>query len=171
MGIFVVVTSIDRQQLVALHAKYASALVLYARQWCSSPDDAAQEAMIKLAQQSPPPHDPVAWLFTTARRRAMNQARAEKRRSAHHRNLAACRDSWFIPDDCVAPDSVELQDALETLDAIDRQIVVARIWGELSFQQLADLVDRPLSFVHRRYQRAIESLARRLDPDAKVKSS
>jgi len=167
----VVVTAIDSQQLIALHAKYASALVLYARQWCNSPDDAAQEAMIALAQQSPPPQDAVGWLFTTTRRRAINQARAEKRRSAHHRRLVDCRDAWFDPDSSDMEDHQGLRDALDSLDSIDRQIVVARIWGELSFQQLADLVDRPLNFVYRRYHRALAALGRRLDPDTKVQPS
>lgn len=164
-------TAIDRQQLIALHTKYASALVLYARQWCTSPDDAAQEAMIALAEQSPPPQDPAGWLFTATRRRAINQARAEKRRGAHHRRLADCGDAWFGPDLDDAEDREELRAALQSLDSLDRQIVVARIWGELSFQQLAELVDRPLSFVHRRYRGALAALGRRLDPDSKAHPS
>ena len=163
------VTRIDRQQLVTLHQRYAAALVLYARQWCRQPDDAAQEAMIQLAQLSPPPRDPVSWLFTTTRRRAMNLARAQRRREVHHRQAASRRDPWFTPRSHEAVDGEALQQALQQLDKVDRQIVVARIWGQLSFQQLAELVDRPASFVHRRYRRALDQLAHRLDPDTSEK--
>lgn len=84
-------TRIDHRQIVALHARYSAALVLYARQWCDNPDDAAQEAMIELSQRSPPPHDPVGWLFTATRRRAINQARSQRRWDAHQRRAAAER--------------------------------------------------------------------------------
>ena len=160
-------TRIDHRQIVALHARYSAALVLYARQWCDNPDDAAQEAMIELSQRSPPPHDPVGWLFTATRRRAINQARSQRRWDAHQRRAAAERDPWFDTeagsDDW--PDQDQLRSALQTLDDLDRQIVVGRIWGELSFAQLAELIRRPISFVHRRYHRALTRLGHRLDPD------
>jgi RNA polymerase sigma factor (sigma-70 family) len=159
------VTRIGHRELVDLHARHSAALVFYARQWCDNPDDAAQEAMIELSQQSPPPHDPVGWLFTTTRRRAINQARSQRRWDAHHRRAAAERASWFATDSNEFPDEDELRSALQSLDELDRQIVVARIWGELSFTQLAQLVDRPVSFVHRRYHRALTTLGHRLDPD------
>lgn len=156
---------IERRQLLDLHERHAAALVLYARQWCRQPDDAVQEAMIQLTQQSPPPRDPVAWLYTTVRRRAMNLARAERRRSEHHRRAAILRDDWFTVDPPELLDTETLRQALETLDPLDRQIVVARVWGDLSFAQLAELVDRPISFVHRRYQSGLKTLQRRLSSD------
>ncbi|MEO8268704.1 MAG: sigma factor, partial [Aureliella sp.] len=62
------------QRIQELYQEHAAALVLYARQWCCAPDDALQEAMLALAKCQPIPNDPVAWLYTTTRRRAMNIA-------------------------------------------------------------------------------------------------
>ena len=54
--------------------EHGAAKSLYARQWCRVPDDALQEALIDLARQDPVPDNPVAWLYKTVRRRAMNLA-------------------------------------------------------------------------------------------------
>ena len=48
----------------------AAALVLYARQWCSAPEDVVQEAFLKLAAQKPAPDNPVAWLYRVVRNAA-----------------------------------------------------------------------------------------------------
>ena len=43
----------------------------------------------------------------------------------------------------------ELEPMLAELPRLEREIVVARIWGELSFEQIAELVERSTSAVHR----------------------
>ena len=149
---------IDGQQLRCIVAGHAAALALYARQWCLHPDDAVQEALIELLEQDPPPRDAVAWLFTTVRRRALNQARSEQRRSQHQQRAAAGREPWFVlpPDDSLT--SAEVEEMLQRLEPLDREIVVAKIWGELSFEQIATLVQRSSSHVHRRYHHALSIL-------------
>lgn len=78
-------TRIDAQRIAELVDAHGAALGLYARQWCRAPEDALQEALTELLRQNPPPDHPVAWLYKTVRRRAMNLARAETRRAKHHR--------------------------------------------------------------------------------------
>jgi RNA polymerase sigma-70 factor (ECF subfamily) len=149
---------IDTQRLSDLVATHGAALRLYARQWCPLPDDALQEALIDLLRQDPAPDHPVAWLYVAVRRRAMNLARAEQRRTRHYRQAAEGCEPWFC-DDAGAPlAAADLERLLARLDALDREIVVARVWGELSFEQIADVVDRSTTVVHRRYQRALAKL-------------
>lgn len=149
---------IDIQQLSDLVATHGAALRLYARQWCAFPDDALQEALIDLLRQDPVPDHPVAWLYVVVRRRAMNLARAEQRRARHIREVAEACPLWF-EDDVDGPlSAADVQHMLAKLDAMDREIVVARIWGELSFEQIAEVVDRSTTVVHRRYQRALTKL-------------
>jgi RNA polymerase sigma-70 factor (ECF subfamily) len=69
--------------LQELFASLSNALVLYARQWCRTPEDAVQEAFIDLANCSSEPTYPKAWLYTTTRRKAQNIARAESRHRNH----------------------------------------------------------------------------------------
>ena len=153
-------TRIDAQRLRELIDTHGAALTLYARQWCRSPEDALQEALIDLLRQIPVPDNPIAWLYKTVRRRAMNLARAERRRVKHHRKACEQRESWFLPADGVSDEPVDVEALLRRLPPLEREIVVARVWGELSFGQIADLVDGSTSAVHRRYQRALAELGR-----------
>ena len=137
--------------------------MLYARQWCSSPDDALQEALIDLAQLTTDPRDPVAWLFQTVRCKALNQSRAEQRREKYQNLAAEQREPWFHVNPVCKSESSDVQTALDTLPGLEREIVIARIWGEMSFEQISELVDRPLSLVYRRYRQALLELQTKLD--------
>jgi RNA polymerase sigma factor (sigma-70 family) len=160
------VSQIDALQLRRIVASHAAALALYARQWCRCPDDAVQEALIELVKQTPPPDDPIAWLFTTTRRRAQNQSRSEQRRALHQQRAAACQDAWFESDPADELAAKEVEAMLRQLEPLDREIIVARIWGDMSFEQIASLVQRSTSVVHRHYHHALSRLSRKLNPTA-----
>ncbi len=59
-------------------------------------------------------------------------------------------------------ESLELEMAIEQLNPIDREILIARIWGERSFEEIADLVGLGTSTVYRKYQQALHTLGSRL---------
>jgi RNA polymerase sigma-70 factor (ECF subfamily) len=145
----------ELKQLLATHG---GALLLYARQWHRDPDDALQEALVDLLRLDAAPDHPVAWLFTTIRRRAMNLARAEQRRDRHQREAAAQRPAWFVEQREAPFEPGELEGWLQVLPQLEREIVVAHVWGGLTFQQIAELVDSTASTAHRKYQRALERL-------------
>ncbi len=154
------VTQTETEQLRTLIDAHGRALALYARQWCSDPDDALQEALIELLRQSTAPDNPVGWLYKTVRRRAQNMARSEKRRAKHQRRAGEQRELWSLPVDEALDAPVDLQQVLTQLPQLEREIVVARIWGERSFGEIAELVGRTTSSVHRRYQRALTELGK-----------
>ena len=52
--------------------------------------------------------------------------------------------------------------ALEGLPLAEREVVVARIWGGLSFEEIAGLTGALTSTVHRRYQAGLAALRERL---------
>ena len=148
-------------ELKRLLETHSGALLLYARQWHRDPDDALQESLVELLRQDTVPDQPVAWLFTTIRRRAINLARAEQRRDRHQREAGAKRPAWFEERRDAPFESGELEALLQQLPHLEREIVVAHIWGGLSFQQIAELVDSSSSAVHRKYQRALQQLSKR----------
>ncbi len=152
------VNRIDGEQLQRLIDAHGASLALYARQWCRSPEDALQEALIDLLRQEHAPNHPVAWLFNTVRRRAMNLARGERRREEHQRRAGQERQPWFVDDVAGEFDCEELTAMLEQLPSLEREIVAARIWGELSFEQIAELVAISSSATHRRYHKALSLL-------------
>ena len=154
---------IDPPQLRELVDAHGAALALYARQWCSSPDDALQEALIDLSRQASAPRDPVGWLFKAVRYKAINLARADQRRSRHWRRAAVERDTWFASDPTTTMQSEELEMMLTELEPLAREIIIARIWGEMSFEQIAELVEYPLSTVHRRYHQTLKLLEQKLN--------
>lgn len=141
---------------------HAAALTLFARQWCASPDDVVQEAFVKLAARWPAPNDPVAWLFQVVRNGALTAARAERRRRRHETDAAARRPSWFAPAENAAVDGDAAAAALETLPVEEREVVVAHLWGGLTFEQIARLAGVSSSTAHRRYLSALSALRERL---------
>ncbi len=162
---------IDAHSLQELIDAHGAALALYARQWCRAPEDAVQEAMMELLRQDPAPRQPVAWLYTAVRRRAMNVARADARRAKHQQQAGWQREAWFLPTENDSDAPVDCEAYLARLPQLEREIVVARIWGERSFAEIAALVGHPLSTVHRRYQRALSALERmigELEPSRKT---
>ncbi|TWT75233.1 RNA polymerase sigma factor [Allorhodopirellula solitaria] len=154
-----------RQQIHDLLESEGAALRLFATQWCHWPDDAVQEAFIDLVDVPVWPDNPRAWLYAATRNKAKNLGRAERRRATRQQRVAEhAQDAWFS-DSHRSPviDQRELQTALEQLDPDERQIVVARVWGEMKLEELADLVSCSTSAVHRRYHAAIAKLRRQLE--------
>lgn len=157
----------DSKQVAQLAEQYGASLVLFARQWTRDPDDAVQEALVDLIRTQNPPHDPAAWLFTTVKRKALNQLRSESRRQKHTENFAANRDSWFVehPSDPLV--AGEVRELLERLPDEDREILVAKLWGNLHFEQIASVVGTSRSSVHRRYHAALAKLSNLLESNTR----
>jgi RNA polymerase sigma factor (sigma-70 family) len=152
------ISDVELEQLVD---DLGSSLVLFARQWCSCPDDALQEALIELAQKDPAPRSPKAWLFRVVRNKAMNLARSDRRR-VRHESASAKPDGWFDLGADSQLDAEFTTHWIEQLPDVQRQIVTARIWGELTFEQVAEVVDRPIATVFRLFRESTDTLRQRL---------
>jgi len=146
-------------------------LILYARQWCATPEDVVQEAFIKLARQRKPPRDPVAWLYRVVRNGAIDVGRSERNRQ--RRESAVARpQQWFVERDVDGLDAAAAVVALEHLPAEEREVIVARLWGGLSFEQIAELAGCSASTAFRRFGAGIDALRRELGlPCPTTKSS
>ncbi len=152
----------DAELLTHLIGRHAPALELYARQWCEAPEDVVQEAFVRLAGQARPPDSPVAWLFRTVRHRAINAGRAHTRRRAHEARAAAEAPAWFEPDPSAALDPDAAGAALAALPLPQREVIVAHLWGGLTFEQIGALVGASTSSAHRLYQAGLAGLRDRL---------
>lgn len=139
------------------------ALSVYARHWGGDAEDLVQEVLLKLVRESTWPDNPRAWAFRVLRNLALNRQRAGFRRTKHESQSAQQRESWFeLRFDQVLDGDAATRQLLD-LSKDDREIVVARIWGEMSFEEIAALVERPLSTIHRRYGVALETMKRALE--------
>jgi len=84
-------------------------------------------------------------------------------RKADSETFRSDLDDWFEPMADEPFDGEALTAALESLDGDIREIVIAKIWSNLTFREIAELTERPISSVHLDYQRGIERLRELLD--------
>lgn len=144
-----------------LLARQGAALELYARQWCETPEDVVQEAVLRLARTRPLPERPVAWLYRTVRNGAISSARATARRRRHEAAAARAID-WFEASTHDQLDARQAAEALRELPVEQREVLVARLWGGLNFSQIAEVAGCSSSAAHRRYVAALAALRERL---------
>jgi RNA polymerase sigma factor (sigma-70 family) len=153
-----VMTPLEVARLIDSHA---ATLVLCARQWCAEPEDVVQEAFVKLARQSQPLNDAVAWLYRVVRNGAINSSKMARRRQ--RRESAVARpDRWFVEPEVDGLDAETAVAALSRLNAEQREVIVARHWGGLSFEQIAAMADCSTSTAFRRYTAGVEELRKQL---------
>ena len=158
---------LEPEDLSRLLDRHGAALVLYARQWCESPEDVVQEALVQLVQQRPPPENVAGWLYRVVRNAAISSARSAKRRSRREKAVAHRGEPWFESSAGDRLDAQEATQALASLRIEQREVIVARLWGGLSFEEIATLTGTSTSTVHRWYHSDLEALRERLGVSCK----
>ena len=163
--------SIDSPRLAMWYDAYSDALTLYARHWVGrdAAQDVVQGAFMKLMSQTLAPTDVKAWLFRTVRNEAVTRLRRRQCRRRHDRQLSAEQPPWFEaqPDDLI--DGRKAQQVLMTLPEAQREVVLLRIWGQLSLKQISAVVACPLTTVHSRYKAALAAIKDRMQQSCKMK--
>ena len=149
------------EELGRLYREHAPALRLYVRQWPNGDEDTVQDAFIKLAQQSPAPERVLPWLYRVVRNGALSAGRVEARRRRREGRVSGS-EAWFAAaDDRI--DGLEATRLLAELPIEQREVMVARIWGGLTFEAVAQLAGCSLPTAHRRYQLGLAQLRERLE--------
>jgi RNA polymerase sigma factor (sigma-70 family) len=141
---------------------HAAALVLYARQWCAIPEDIVQEALLKLVTHTPQPVNPIPWLYSVVRNGAISASRSERRRQKYETKAASRSPAWFGPADASRLDEEAATLALQCLPLEQREVIIAHLWGGLTFDQIASVVGSSASSAHRWYTAGLTALRERL---------
>lgn len=146
-------------------------LLLCARQWTRShadAEDVVQEAFVRFwRHQRDLPGEPMALLVTSARRAAFDLARREDRRTAReerHFDGAAETATTFqisLEDD---ERRAAIEEAMQRIPAEQREVLVLKIWGELTFDQIARELNLSPNTAASRYRYALAALRRELAP-------
>jgi len=142
---------------------HAPKFLLFARQQARSEADAqdlVQEAVVEAVHrrkdgQPPPP----ALVFATIRRRAIDLARSEDRRAG--RELAAAEPmavSWFDTSVEDRERNQLIQDAMSRLPEMYREVVTLKVWGGLTFAEIAGTLGIPANTAASRYRYALSEL-------------
>ncbi len=147
---------ITPETLSGLLTRHFGPLVAWTGLRDGSAEDVVQEAFVKLSAEVTPPAQPVAWLYATTRHLASNERRATGRRVHRERMMAGSESregaAWATAE------AGELAGFLLTLPDNLREVVVARTWGGLGFDEIAALVGRSKATVWRDYGRALDLL-------------
>ena len=159
------------EQLAELVDRYGSALVLYARQWCDCPEDVVQTALLKLVRLRTPPDNLIPWIYRVVRNGAIDASRAARRRLKYETAAADQAPKWFSHSyDPTGLDARAAALALCDLPVETREIIVAHIWGGLTFEQIATAVDSSAATCYRRYAAGLDVLRLKLGADTRTKT-
>lgn len=155
---------IGPDELGLLLDQHGAPLALYARQWCASPEDVVQEAFVQLARQPEPPRSPAAWLFRAVRNGAIAASRSTARRRRREQAQASTAGDWFIDRAADQLDGAAVAAALQELPSEQREVIIARLWGQLTLEEIAELTGGTTSSVHRWYHAGLAALRKRFNP-------
>ena len=144
-------------------ARQAPRLLLFARQQARCEADAhelVQDAIVEAWRHRTDGSLPEpAVVFGIIHRRAIDLARRNDRR-LYRETLAqeSALQEWFAPEIEDRERARLLQEALRQLPATQRDVVTLKIWGGLTFAEIAAALDVPANTAASRYRYALEEL-------------
>jgi len=150
------------------YRELAPKLVLFARQWVASiadAEDVVQTAFVKFWRHQPdaqPEHYPL--LYSTVRTTALDLIRGDGRRARRE----ADPDASVLSDgQCYFDCDVEqretaglVQQAIQQLPPKQREVLALRIWGELTFAEIAETLGESINTVASRHRYALDAMRR-----------
>lgn len=162
--------SLDHADWKQWFTAYGPKLLLCARQWTRSladAEDVVQEAFVRYwRNQRHLPGDPQALLVVSVRRAALDLARREGRRAAREERSDGGleeREAHFGPapaDDAERREQIE--QAMRGLPAEQREVLVLKIWNELTFEQIGEILEISPNTAASRYRYGLAALRKQL---------
>jgi RNA polymerase sigma-70 factor (ECF subfamily) len=144
--------------------RHGPALVLYARQWTGTraeAEDAMQDGVVKFwrAGGSPAPEQ-LPRLFAAVRRCAIDGVRRRLRRAARERRYGEDTEDADLFEHAAGTVARErvVEDAVRRLPPEQREVLVMKIWGGLTFEQIGVALDIPPNTAASRHRYALERL-------------
>jgi RNA polymerase sigma-70 factor (ECF subfamily) len=146
--------------------QHGAALVLLARQWVASradAEDVVQEAFVRFWRSRQRATDPTAYLYACVKHCALDWQRSRSRQL--RREEAAARpeaETWFTEPLEQEERRAAIAAALDNLPANQREVLVLKIWGGLSFPQIAEVLQTSVNTTASRYRYALAKLREQL---------
>jgi RNA polymerase sigma factor (sigma-70 family) len=76
--------------------------------------------------------------------------------------MANGQSEWFKPRLAEGLDARTAQQALADLPPEHSELIVMRIWGEMTFTRIAEITGESVSTVHAHYMTALETLRKKM---------
>jgi RNA polymerase sigma-70 factor (ECF subfamily) len=150
----------------AWFAEHGARLRLIARQWTrceADADDVLQEAFVRFwKHQRHLPGNPNALVVTSLRRSALDLLRRGDRRAAREKVVGDDMDTvtWFEPE--TDPRLAALADSLKLLSDEQREVVVLKVWGDLTFDEIGEQLSISPNTAASRWRYAMEALRKHI---------
>ncbi len=157
--------AISQKQLAEWYEAYGTELMLYARQWSPEQhaEDIVQDAFIKLLKQRRCPDNVRAWLFRVVRNASISIARRLKQGRRAGRKFLHREVMWFESRSGDLIDARLAQDILQTLPSHLCEIVLLRIWGQMSLKEIAQVMSKSIPWIHNEYKTALGMIRKKLE--------
>lgn len=154
---------------------HSARLLLFARQQTRravDAEDVLQDAVVRVWRRvragdlSNPP--PTTTVFGEIRRRAIDLGRSadrrERREESAFQNESGEKDNWFESIVETKERAQMIQLALNQISPGQSEVVTLKIWGELTFAEIAETLDIPLNTAASRYRYGLDALKKHLAP-------
>lgn len=154
----------ELEQLYRQHRQSLFSVALTVTGCSSMAEDAVHEAFMRLCQKSERPQGSLtSYVFAAVRNAAIDcRRRQQHQRSITESVFAVTGSRSHSLNNSVTADQQEetdsLKRAIDQLDELSRQIVVMKIFSELTFEEIAEVLQMPSATTATRYRRAIMKL-------------
>jgi len=158
---------VNLSEIYTKHKQGLFSLAISVTRNSAEAEDAVQDAFMKLAKKNVTPKgDPVSYVFATVRNAALDRLRKRKR-------VVDVPEFVFDEERSNEPKpGMELQEQernfiirkeIEKLDEPQREVIVMKLFSGLTFEQISEILNEPLSTVSSRYARTLKSLKYRME--------
>ena len=148
-------------------SELAPGLVLFARQFVRTSADAediVQDAFVRFWRRQHSIENR-ALLYATVRSTALDRLRSDQRRAGREGSAALDRAEHIEPQFTAIDEGQQLlAAAVERLPNEQREVVVLKIWSELTFAEIASILEISQNTAASRYRYALGALKKTLQP-------
>ena len=153
--------------------EHGAALILLARQCTdcrADAEDVVQQAFVQFWRKRKDVRDPLSYLYTCVRRTAMNWHREQQRRrhrEQRQQERSGQSSQFHDPKSSaeLAEWKSEVESALADLPLEQRQVVVMKIWGGLTFPRIARVLSISPNTAASRYRYGLDALRERISEE------
>jgi RNA polymerase sigma-70 factor (ECF subfamily) len=141
--------------------RHGGALVLLARQFVgcrADAEDIVQDAFVRFWRSRERVNDPAAFVFACVRRCALDWQRCRQRQTQREERVARPETEplFTAAEDNERRAAIEI--ALRELPAEQSELLVMKVWGELTFSQIAAALETSPNTAASRYRYALAKL-------------
>jgi RNA polymerase sigma-70 factor, ECF subfamily len=148
----------DAAEIESLYRRHGAALLLFAAAIIGErgrAQDVVQQVFLRLIEDGNLRRaaDKKAYMFACVRNAALNEIKVLQRNTVFEPE-----DAWFNPPERDYAAELSLRRALCMLPDDQRQVIVLHLWGELTFSEIASLLDISANTAASRYRYALAKL-------------